>query len=283
MAKSSRASLKERPLTFALQCTIIGIYMEDKHRVVGEKIVINESEVKSFFDRRCEKKLPYLYNYVNYQDKHPELALERDRYEKDKILPLLQLRKGSRVLDIGCGVARWATEGVMGTITAEGAYVGVDYTRGLLDMARKNTAAYPNCRFFCGSFQDIRSVLPQDLLDTRFDVILVNGVMMYINDEDIAACLGNVSSLLADGGIAYLKESVGFTERLTLNETYSDELTSTYSAIYRSIAEYDAFFARFFPADSFTVVERDDMWKWNLHNRRETTAYYWIIRKNGVS
>ena len=254
--------------------------MEDKHRVVGEKIAINESEVKSFFDRRCEKKLPYLYNYVNYQDKHPELALERDRYEKEKILPLLNLRPGCRVLDIGCGVARWATDGVMGTISSEGTYVGVDYTAGLLEMAKQNTASYSNCRFFCGSFQDILSVLPEDLRTARFDVILVNGVMMYINDGDIPTCLGNVNRLLAEGGIAYLKESVGFTERLTLNKTYSDELTSDYSAIYRSIAEYDAFFARCLPDPDFTVLERDDMWKWNLHNRRETTAYYWIIRRN---
>ena len=254
--------------------------MEDKHRVVGAKIDINESEVKSFFDRRCEKKLPYLYNYVNYQDKHPELALERDRYEKDKILPLLNLRQGSRVLDIGCGVARWATEGFMGTISSEGIYVGVDYTAGLLDMARKNTASHSNCRFYCGRFQDILSVLPDELKEAGFDVILVNGVMMYINDEDIASCLDSVNKLLAPAGIAYLKESVGFTERLTLNETYSDELTSNYSAIYRSIAEYDAFFAQYLPDSAFTVLERDDMWKWNLHNRRETTAYYWIIRKN---
>ncbi len=266
-------------MTFAPQCTIILPYMEDKHRVVGDKIDINEGEVKSFFDRRCEKNLPYLYNYVNYQDKHPELALERDHYEKEKILPLLGLRGGSRVLDIGCGVARWATEGVLGTISSKGAYIGVDYTAGLLEMARKNTEAYANCRFFYGSFQEILSVLPPELKADGFDVILVNGVMMYINDEDIPTCLGNVSQLLAKGGIAYLKESVGFTERLTLNESYSDELTSNYSAIYRSIAEYDAFFGQYLPAPGFTVLERDDMWKWNLHNRRETTAYYWIIRK----
>ena len=254
--------------------------MEDKHRVIGEKIAINESEVRSFFDRRCEKKLPYLYNYVNYQDKHPELALERDRYEKETVLPLLGLRKGSRVLDIGCGVARWATAGVLGTISDEGIYVGVDYTASMLELAKKNTEAYGNCRFFCGSFQEILSVLPQELRAAKFDVVLVNGVMMYINDEDISSCLGNVNSLLAPGGIAYIKESVGFTERLTLNESYSDELTSNYSAIYRSIEEYDALLGQQLPAGEFTVLERDDMWKWNLHNRRETTAYYWIIRRN---
>ena len=86
-----------------------GIYkMNVERRIKNEKIRIDDAQVKAFFDSRVKKRLPYMINYTNYQDQHPELAVQRDVYEKSIIMPLLSLTDNSRVLDIGCGVGRWA-------------------------------------------------------------------------------------------------------------------------------------------------------------------------------
>ena len=94
------------------------------NRVRAKSIDIDSGETKKFFDSRTKMKFPYLYNYTNYQDKHPELVLQRDSHEKRKILPILGITKGKRVLDIGCGVGRWADS----VLSNGGIYLGVDYS-----------------------------------------------------------------------------------------------------------------------------------------------------------
>lgn len=254
--------------------------MDNEERIKANKIAIDEVGVKSFFDKRVQKKLPYLLNYTNYQDKHPELALERDVYERDRVMPFLNLKNNSRVLDIGCGVGRWGNH-VLETISPKGKYVGVDYSGNILHLAREHFKANENFAFYESSFQDVMQNLPDNDIQDKFDIILVNGVMVYINDTDIAECMQNLRELIRSGGRLYIKESVGLQERLTLNKIYSEELESQYSAIYRSVKEYDEILEASFPTEMYDMVYRDVMWQGDLKNRKETTAYFWIIEKIG--
>ena len=252
-----------------------------KNRIIGEKLAIDNAGVKEFFDKRPQKKLPYLLNYTNYQDNNPELALTRDECEVRKIKKYLNLRQGSFILDIGCGVGRWCAH-VLNDIGENGLYVGVDYSENILKLAADNYKANKNAKFYQSSFQQIIKKLPQDLVNIGFDNVIINGVLMYINDDELLTTLSQVKKLLKDGGRLYLKESVGIKERLTLNNIYSAELTSSYSAIYRSIAEYQEYVQQIFTSGSYSLLHSGDMWEENAKNRRETTAYFWIIEKNKV-
>ena len=102
---------------------------------------------------------------------------------------------------------------------------------------------------------------------------------MYINDDDILKCLEAVNDLLVDGGVIYIKESVGKEERLTLKEFYSNELKSNYSAIYRSINEYNSLLNKKFINKYYKIVSQGETWKREQQNRSDTTSYYWIINK----
>lgn len=250
-----------------------------ENRVIGEKLAIDNAGVKEFFDKRPQKKLPYLLNYTNYQDNNPELALMRDECEVKKIKKYLNLHCGSFILDIGCGVGRWCAH-VLGDIGENGLYVGVDYSENILKLAADNYKADINAEFYQSSFQQITKNLPQDLVSRGFDTVIVNGVLMYINDDELMTALSQVKNLLKDGGRLYLKESVGVKERLTLNNIYSAELTSNYSAIYRSIAEYSSYVQQLFTSGGYSLLYSGDMWGEDAKNRRETTAYFWIIEKD---
>lgn len=251
----------------------------DNERVRAKNISLATEKVKDFFDTRCQKKLPYLYNYTNYQDKQPELALERDRAEKELILPLFSVTSKMKILDIGCGVGRWG-DAFAEILEEGGRYVGVDYSEGLLQLAKDHAKDRDNCEFYLARFQEVAKVLPQQYRGRIFERILVNGVLMYINDDEIALCLSNVKSLLYDGGVLYLKESVSYDKRLTLNQIYSEELMHEYSAIYRSIAEYEAFFQQCFSAqEGWCITAHGEVWKNTLENRKETTAYFWILKR----
>ena len=250
--------------------------MNDIKRVEDERIAIDASAVKSFFDNRCKKKLPYLYNYTNYQDNHPELALKRDQWEKQIIAPLLNLQAGESVLDIGCGVGRWG----QWVLEQDACYFGVDYSQSLLNLAQEALPASECCHWLCSSFQDLLPALAQaGYGQQQFDKIFINGVFVYINDEEIPGCIRAADCLLKPGGRFYLREPVGREQRLTLNGIYSDELASQYSAIYRSIDEYQALWVRYLK--TYKCIASDELWKQDLANRKETTAYYWLWEKTG--
>ena len=93
-------------------------------RINSEVIDIDVQSTKAFFDNRKKKELPHRYNYVNYQDDKPEVALERDRIEKGKIERFIHFKESDYILDIGCGVGRWG-DAIIPQLNS-GKYVGVD-------------------------------------------------------------------------------------------------------------------------------------------------------------
>lgn len=259
----------------ALQ-TVLAEFRQTSGRVTDKVIKIDETATKNFFVARTKKNLPHRYNYVIYQDSTPELALQRDLYEKEKISPHLKLTENSNVLDIGCGVGRWGDEII--PILTTGQYIGIDYNEDFLKIAKQNFTDNEHCAFYNGSFQEAESILRNNGY-SAFDTILINGVLMYINDTDIWHCLEFIKSFMRLGSRIYIKESVGANTRFTLNNFYSEELDSQYYAIYRSIDEYKNLFKEIYLADGYRIIASDATWKQELENRKETLSWYWIIEK----
>ena len=241
----------------------------DETRVVGKQCKISDENTKDFFDKRAEKKLPHRYNYVIYQDSNPSLAIDRDRFEKNKILPFMNIRNDSEVLDIGCGVGRWADE-ILPHLES-GKYTGIDFSEKFLEIASNQFAGSERCRFLFGAFQKIQEVLKKNGIkyDNFFDVVLINGVLMYINDNEIESCVATAANLMKKNGRVYIKESVGISQRFTLKDFYSVELTHNYNAIYRSIAEYNDLFNKVFDEKRFALLHKGYTWDNARENRKE--------------
>lgn len=245
-------------------------------RIVGSAVRINDERTKKFFETRTQKNLPHRYNYVIYQDSNPELALERDAYEKEKIGPYLNVNSQSMVLDIGCGVGRWGDE-IVPQLT-HGKYIGIDFSEEFIKIAKKNLGNDSRCKFYQGSFQETESIL-KAAGHTTFDTVLINGILMYINDSDIHNCLAIIDRFTHVGSIIYIKESVGIGKRFTLKDFYSEELGSQYNAIYRSLDEYNNLFENIYLKHGYRIVKNEATWKHEQENRKETLSWYWIIKK----
>ena len=202
----------------------------------------------------------------------------KDFIDTEYILKILELDNVNSFLDIGCGVGRWGNH-MLKILSNQGMYVGADYSGNILNLAKNHFRENKNFYFCESSFQDILLNLPGNIKQNNFNVILINGVMMYINDTDLAQCMSNLKELVAVSGRICIKESVGLQDRLTLNKIYSEELESQYSAIYRGVEEYNIIFRDAFSADKYNIIYQDVMWQGDLANRKETTAYFWIIEK----
>lgn len=243
-------------------------------RIQGEKAEVNYESVAAFFEGRGDKKLDNKYNLVLFQDDCPELAVKRDAMEKEKISSLLCVQKGQRVLDIGCGIGRWGEY-----LLEQGLYyVGIDGSAYMIQQAKENLKEYENKKLLVGVFQEFLEILEKSGEQERFDLIFVNGVFMYLNEDDYDRALEDIKKVAGETCKIYVKESMALEERLTLDEIYSESLTQEYSAIYRSISEYAESLEKAW-GEEFDLVQRGELFAEELNNRKETLDYFFIFEK----
>lgn len=244
-------------------------------RIKREKVDIDYDKTKVFFEARGEKyNEEYPYVTTMYQDRHPQLTDERNREETAKILPLLQLDKTSRILDLGCGIGRWAD-----CITSPiASYLGIDFSESLVQIARsrntKDNFSFEQmsvCDF--GAYYRSCSLLP-------FNRLIIASVFTYLNDEDVENVLRFLEEILSPEAIVYIREPVGIHERLTLKDFYSQELEHDYNVIYRSAEEYRNLIKKRCP--TFSMAQEEFLFDTPaLNNRKETSQYYFILRRGG--
>ena len=246
-------------------------------RVYGKKIDIDYGDTLDFCENRGDgKELGSKYNYVLFQDDTPEIAVERDRQEKEKICSVLDWGSGGTVLDIGCGIGRWGE-----AVLEKGwKYTGIDYSRKLLGVAEENLKGYGSMKTLLhGSFQEFKETLLKEGVEEKFQKVFINGVMMYINDADLEKGLGDVLGICRSRCQVYLKESMASSGRLTLDSFHSDSLSQDYTAIYRDITEYKELVGRYFVQDGFAIKEEGALFEEGLRNREETLDYYFILER----
>jgi hypothetical protein len=99
-----------------------------------------------------------------------------------------------------------------------------------------------------------------------------------MNDFDALSLLKRIGAeIMKDGCSMYLRESVSVIEdRLTLKDFYSDELKAEYSAVYRTVPEYNVLISEAMQnvkVKEGGLVNKDaSTWK-----RSETNQYYWWL------
>lgn len=245
-------------------------------RIKQEKENISYYEVKDFFAKRAKKyRADNPYSVTMCQDDNPQLVIERNKKEIQKLTPLLQLSSSSKVLDIACGIGRWA-EAIQTDINL---YCGLDFSDELIDIARKRNTR-PNFSFYVGSALELKKLLAQNKTDVLFDTILIMGVQVLFNDADILSFYEQVCNACDEHAIICMREPIGIEYRLTLKDFFSEELQSNYNAIYRTREEYHEFHNSIFIQNGFSVSKEGFMFDDPmLNNREETAQYYWVLKR----
>jgi SAM-dependent methyltransferase len=242
-----------------------------------DKPRIDRGEVVSFFEQRAMKiEQVGPVRAVIYQDKHPDLAERRDVAEKQCIKPLLALDGTQRLLDVGCGTGRWASE-VAGLCAH---YHGIDISEGLVSYAREHFADCGNCRF---------SVAPVDRfsLDSigekvPFDRVLCAGLLIYLNDDEVVQAMDCLGRAMGRNARAVFREPMGIGQRLTIKDHYSDDLDQTYNAIYRTQEEIEALMQTVLATRGFRLLDSGNVFEADGLNNRAETRQRWILVELGA-
>ncbi len=243
---------------------------------IKEKVAdIDYNETKNFFKKRAEKfQQSNPYSVTMYQDNNPALVKERNKAEIEKLCPKLQLAERSRVLDIACGIGRWA-DAIKVDICE---YCGIDFSGELIEIANQRNKK-DNFSFYEGSISEIDKVLLKNGKD-KYNTVLMIGILMYLNDYDLYSTLYATERVCEEHATICIREPIGIFERLTLKDFFSEELQDNYNAIYRTREEIQRFLQEAFLEKGFSIVEQGFLFDEDaLNNRKETAQYYYVLRR----
>lgn len=220
-----------------------------ENRIYGRKVPISSESVRAFFDKRAAQAGVSGLGAVLLGNQDPKFLNQRNDYDRENILPLLNIGPETRVLDLGCGNGRWA-----GFVLPHcGFYCGIDFSSEMIRSAGET------CQRLGGNYR-LHSLAAAEAVEReaefyggKFDVVIVSGVFMYINDQEAAQIFTRLPGLMKKSCIFYSSEPVGIQERLTLNGFPSESLKTAYSAIYRTPDEYRGLCAPLFDA-GFSMI-----------------------------
>jgi len=130
-----------------------------------------------------------------YFNKTLSLVFGPDKAKKEEktLLPFIKLNQNAKVLDLGCGNGRWAKI----LLPKISKYIGVDVSKEFIKLAEK-TIKDEKAGFVCLPAQNYLS-------DEKFDLVLVIGLITYMNDEDIRKLSLNCKKMLKPDGRLILR------------------------------------------------------------------------------
>lgn len=249
----------------------------DGNRIYGKTVNINTKHTKDFYNNRARKikNMNNPYVSVLLGDQNPEYALAWDSFEKENILPKMQIDETCRVLDIGCGMGRWAET----LIPKCGYYCGTDLSLEMVKCASERNH-FPNRKydFLNYSFEEF-CALPETGGPSNFNRLWICGIMMYINDKDLLKGMEQLLEKMDAHVRVYFTETIALTERLTLNEFYSEALKTDYDVIYRTETEYNQIYKSWLDA-GFQIIEQGLLPHLNKEKEySETDRWYTILER----
>lgn len=249
----------------------------DSHRIYGEQKEINEKNTQEFYNMRAKQieKMECPYTAVLLGDQNPEHAARWNVFEQENILPKLDITKESNVLDIGCGMGRWAEQ----VIPLCNYYCGVDFSAEMIKVAKERVSKEEeHFEFLNYSFQELVEQKKEEFKG-KFNRLIIAGVCMYINDAELFECLEKLLIFFKESSIFYLTETVGVEKRLTLKEFYSDTLKCDYDAIYRTPEEYKEYF-KVIENAGYKMLQQEFLPKLNNEEKfSETDRWYTIYKR----
>lgn len=245
----------------------------NQKRIYGEKTAINTEHIRNFYEKRAAVASVGDIGAVLLGNQNSDFLNKRNAYDQEYILPMLGITSETRVLDIGCGIGRWASF----ILPKCQFYCGVDFSAGMVSVAERV------CQGLGGNYalhcMPATEVINQDVnfYGGLFGTVIASGVFMYINDQEVAHIIQCLSELLNIHCTIYLADPVGVSERLTLNDFSSEALQTDYSAIYRTVDEYLELCAPLFDA-GFSVVKREFLPQYG-ESYSDTSRYYMILKR----
>jgi 2-polyprenyl-3-methyl-5-hydroxy-6-metoxy-1,4-benzoquinol methylase len=242
--------------------------------MTNNKKEISKKNIKIFFkDRANTHDEKQFLKTVIYQDKNPKLAKKRDLFEKKKIKDILNVSKNDVILDIGCGIGRWA-DGMSEKVKK---YVGIDYLDEFINIAnikykKKNNIYFINLESTKLSNSKVKSHSP-------YTIIMIMGLYPYINDKEGCNILKKLLEVSANECKIIIREPIAVKKEIILNNVWSDDMETYYSAKYRTHDWFKKNFNEILFKKGYNLIIDEPLYPKHLNNRIETKQHLFYLKK----
>jgi SAM-dependent methyltransferase len=187
---------------------------------------IDYKAVQRYFDDAAEGASAAASYMAHDQDLPPSALRYRFEVEQRTIADWMDaIPTSATVLDVGCGGGAWTSV----FANRYSRVIGIEGSTAMVEAARECTRNLPNVSIVQG---DVRVDLPGG----EFQLVFLGGLCMYLNDDDVVALLTELKGRIGSSGSIILRESTVPHTRRTA--------TGDYQAVYRTVDEYRALFAR---------------------------------------
>jgi cyclopropane fatty-acyl-phospholipid synthase-like methyltransferase len=228
---------------------------------------LDYKKIKSFWDNRAkiDKKKDYSVTNLEVDNSLQDLKIF---YEKKKIKKYIDQLKITKALDLGSGAGYWSffLSNYCKNITS------VDFSKSMTDLARETALrkGISNISFKSQNIIDFKS-------ESCFDLVYMSGIMIYINDNDIKKLQRNIDDYTNTNSYILLRDGTGKNKQYFINDKYSKELNSNYSAFYRTRRDY----INIFKDLGFDLIKDENMFETGspLNKRKETILRVYLFKK----
>lgn len=242
-------------------------------RILDTQTDIDTSKVIDFFQDRAGR-LEKLDSTVAmlYQDNNPQLALDRHDYETKHLLPLIAADRKDIILDIGCGIGRWA-DAFKNNVKR---YIGIDPIDSFVQTAKEKFKGQKEFSFFTLPAESLTQI---PMGQEKFSIFLITGVLHYLNDSQCQLCFSQITDIAQTQSRVVIRVPIGIETRLTLKNIWSEELQYHYSAIYRTADEYKMVFSDTLLKVGFKLTHSHHLYPKALNNRAETCQHIFVLER----
>lgn len=235
-----------------------------KTRIYNKKINLDNSSTEDFWRHQSTASEYNLRTVLLGSDPSGIEQEKRNQTELEVVYTITKEINNINILDIGCGIGRWA-ENLFGQYNS---YIGIDYSDEFITYNKNKFKKQENITFYKMSVEDLNI---KQFSPNNINFVICTGVLMYLNDDKLPQFFDFLTKLAPE--YIYIQESISLmNDRLTLNQFSSKELNTSYNAIYRTKQEYEHFYK------NFDIIKTDLLLDKNLGAREETNAQYWILR-----
>lgn len=238
-------------------------------------VELDKVKIKKFFiDRASRANELHELAPVIYQDNDFSLAKKRDMYEKEMLVPEVVSRSYERVIDLGCGIGRWA-ECLRDKADY---YYGTDLTCEFIEIAQRRFAEFDNV-----FFENIDALGSVKIIEKGFfSSAIISGLLIYLNDAEVFELIDMLAAKLALTSTIVIREPLCVSGDLVLDDIWSDDLNSQYSAKYRNYNSFSKSLGELLDKHGFSLKINKELYPDELNNRKETKQFYFVYKRGMI-
>jgi len=185
--------------------------------------------MNNFWEKQASQKTSFIHSLSNLSADY-NFSKEKNLSEKKSIEDIFRKININfdSTLEIGAGTCQWTallgkvSKTVLSTDTSKGMLnKGIEYMN---DKHKK----IKNISYFFGDIMEIN-----DPKNSPYDLIFISGLVLYLDDHNFLKMFEFLKKNTKYSSYVFLREPVGVNEKYVINNKYSEELKTNYSAIYR--------------------------------------------------